>query len=104
MGGPTSFLQCLTHQRPEDQMSPVGLVCDRCKQRLYVKPPLGSCRGYWESQPAAYSLTREPCFVYVLAWEDFRIRSLHPAGSESDPRGARHQLRLTSDPQRTRNR
>jgi hypothetical protein len=42
--------------------------------------------SYWESQPAAYSTEREPCFVFILAWDDFRIRSLHPPRSDSDKR------------------
>lgn len=33
--------------------------------------------SFWESQPVAYRLDREPCFVYSLKWDDFRIRSLH---------------------------
>lgn len=41
---------------------------------------------FWESQPAAYSLNREPCFAFTLIWDDFRIRSLHPAASDSDSR------------------
>lgn len=77
---------CLTHQLPEDQMSPVGLVCPHCKQRLYTAPPQGRCRAFWESQPMAYSLDGEPCFVYTLLWDDFRIRSLHPPHATEDPR------------------
>ncbi|MFN0199724.1 MAG: hypothetical protein ACKVT0_23465 [Planctomycetaceae bacterium] len=69
---------CLTHFLPEDQTSTVGLVCPLCKRRLYTQPPRGKCRSFWESQPAAYSPHREPCFVYTLMWDDFRIRSLHP--------------------------
>ena len=42
---------------------------------------------FWESQPGAYDLNRRPCFVYTLIWDDFRIRSLHPPDSETDPRG-----------------
>ena len=34
----------------------------------------------------AYSRDRKPCFVYSLMWDDFRIRSLHAAGSEVDAR------------------
>jgi hypothetical protein len=83
-----AFTQCLAHQQPEDQMSPLGLVCPRCKQRLYVDPPRGRCQSYWESQPAAYTLDRQPCFVYTLVWSDFRIRSLHAAHSDSDLRGS----------------
>jgi hypothetical protein len=33
--------------------------------------------SFWESQPVAYTLEREPCFAYSLLWEDYRIRSLH---------------------------
>ena len=83
------FNQCLEHQLPEDQASPAGLVCACCKHRLYVAPPTGHSSAYWESQPAAYSLDGEPCFVYVLTWEDFRIRALHPPRSTTDPRGPR---------------
>jgi hypothetical protein len=83
------FNQCLTHQLPETQASPLGLVCARCKQHLYVAPPHGRCSAYWESQPAAYSPDGEPCFVFVLAWDDYRIRSLHPPHSPADPRGPR---------------
>jgi hypothetical protein len=78
---------CLTHQLVEDQTSPVGLVCRQCKQRLDTHPPTGRCRSFWESQPAAYSMARKPCFVYSLMWDDFRIRSLHPPNSQNDPRG-----------------
>lgn len=80
------FTHCLTHQLTEDQTSPIGLVCPRCKQRLYADPPLGRCVSYWESQPEAYSLRGDPCFVYTLVWDDFRIRSLHPPHAESDDR------------------
>jgi hypothetical protein len=78
---------CLKHQKIEDQMSRVGVVCVECKRQLYLNPPQGPCRTFWESQPSAYSLDREPCFVFSLSWDDFQIRSLHPAGSEVDPRG-----------------
>lgn len=80
------FTHCLTHQLPEDQTSPLGLVCPQCKARLYVRPPAGRPMTYWESQPAAYTLDRDPCFVYTLRWDDFVIRSLHPARDESDRR------------------
>lgn len=69
--------RCLAHQLPEDQASSVGMVCPRCKQRLYVRPPQGRCMSFWESQPVAYSLDGRPLFVYTLMWDDFRIRSLH---------------------------
>lgn len=45
--------------------------------------------AFWESQPVAYTLDRQPCFAYTLVWENFRIRSLHPAESESDNRAER---------------
>lgn len=77
---------CLQHQLPEDQTSPIGLVCSCCKQRLYVEPPQGARLNFWESQPAAYTLDRKPCFVFSIRWDDFSIRSLHPAGSDFDPR------------------
>ena len=77
---------CLTHQLPEEQTSPVGLICSQCKHRLYTRPPQGRCRNFWESQPAAYGLDGKPCFVYTLWWDDFRIRSLHPPESHVDPR------------------
>jgi uncharacterized protein YbaR (Trm112 family) len=80
------YTWCLTHQEPEDQATPLGLVCPECKQRLYVNPPTGRCFSCWESQPPAYSLTGEPLFVYTLIWDDFRIRSLHEADAEFDLR------------------
>lgn len=80
------FTHCLEHQLPEDQASPAGLVCPLCKQRLYVDPPQGRGFSCWESQPGAYTLTGDPCFVYTIIWSDFRIRSLHPAGVLIDPR------------------
>jgi hypothetical protein len=33
--------------------------------------------SFWESQPAAYTLDRQPCFVYTLRWANYQIRSLH---------------------------
>jgi hypothetical protein len=78
--------QCLTHQLPENQAVPMGLVCCLCKQQLSLNPSLGECRGYWESQPVAYSLSGSPCFVYVLDWENYQIRSLHPEWATSDSR------------------
>jgi len=80
------YTQCLAHQLPEDQSSPAGLVCPLCKQRMYVSPPTGRSFSCWESQPGAYTLEGQPCFVYTIVWEDFRIRSLHPAGVLIDPR------------------
>ncbi len=79
---------CLEHQRLEDQMSRVGLVCPECKRRLYLEPPSGRCMSFWESQPAAYTRDGRPCFVFTLMWDDYRIRSLHAADSETDQRGA----------------
>jgi hypothetical protein len=80
------FTWCLEHQAAEDQMSPCGLVCPECKRRLYTQPPVGMQRTFWESQPAAWTVDREPCFVYSLLWDDCRIRSLHAAGDEFDIR------------------
>jgi len=77
---------CLNHQLPEDQTSMIGLVCPQCKHRLYTNPPVSEMRGFWESQPVAYSLDGRPCFVYSLMWENFRIRSLHAAESSADER------------------
>lgn len=88
---------CLEHQADEDQMSPVGLVCPECKQRLYTRPPAGRMRTCWESQPAAWSLDREPCFVYTLLWDDWRIRSLHAAGDEFDLRSLNAPAELPND-------
>jgi hypothetical protein len=79
---------CLTHQRPETDTALLGRVCAGCKQRLYLKPPRGECRSFWESQPAAYTLDGRPCFVYRLAWDDFVIRTLHAPETEEDHRSA----------------
>ncbi len=68
---------CLKHQCVEDQATPVGMVCPHCKQRLYTNPPEGNVMSFWESQPVAYSLTREPYFAFSLMWENYRIRSVH---------------------------
>lgn len=73
---------CLEHQRDEDQPSPRGLVCPLCHARLTQSPPRGICRSNWESQPAAYTVHGEPCWVYTLTWADFRIRSLHWNGDQ----------------------
>lgn len=67
-------------------MSPAGLVCPECKRRLYTRPPAGVLRTFWESQPGGWTISREPCFVYSLLWDDFRIRSIHSAGAEFDVR------------------
>jgi hypothetical protein len=88
---PNTHTFCLEHHAVEDQMSLLGFVCAQCKHRLYTRPPRGLCRSYWISQPGAYGLDRAPCFVYVIQWDDFRIRSLHPAHSEIDPRFERIQ-------------
>ena len=80
--------RCLTHQLVEDRASAMGLVCPLCKERLETQPPLGRPLRFWESQPAAYSAEGEPCFVYTILWEDFRIRSLHPPATDE---GARRQ-------------
>ena len=72
-----ALTHCLTHQLPEDRASPLGLVCPDCKVQLQTAPPRGRALGFWESQPAAFTLSREPCFVYTLVWDRFRIRSLH---------------------------
>jgi hypothetical protein len=90
---PTTY--CLVHQLPEDQATPLGLVCRRCKQRLEAQPPTGRCLSFWESQPEAYSLNREPCFVYTLIWDDFRIRSLHPAHEAIEPYAPQHAASVT---------
>ena len=68
---------CLEHQSAENQATPQGMVCPRCKHRLYTNPPQGNLMSFWESQPVAYTLDHEPCFAYSLMWENFRIRSLH---------------------------
>ncbi|HBL47626.1 hypothetical protein [Gimesia sp.] len=68
---------CLDHQCEEDQATPFGMVCPECKRRLYTRPPRGNLMSFWESQPVAFTLDREPCFAYSLMWEDYRIRSIH---------------------------
>lgn len=83
--------RCLTHQLIEDQPSVLGLVCSECKQRLESRPPRGRAMSFWESQPAAYSAEGEPCFVYTIMWDDFRIRSLHPPAI--DERARREEAR-----------
>ena len=76
---------CLEHQRAEDRASSRGLVCVECHARLIEAPPQGVLCSYWESQPAAYTLNGEPCWVYTLVWDDFRIRSLHLTGQQGLP-------------------
>lgn len=77
---------CLTHQLPEDQATPLGLVCRECCARLNESPPEGERRGFWESQPGAYATDGRPCWVFSLLWDDFRIRSLHPAEAAAPAR------------------
>lgn len=74
--------QCLVHQLPEDQPSPLGLICRECHARLRHDPPRGPCRGYWESQPVLSN--GDPCSVFALVWDDFQIRSLHPTTAWED--------------------
>lgn len=82
---------CLEHQLPEDQPSPLGLICHECHSRLLADPPNGPCRGYWESQPVLSD--GEPCSVFTLAWDDFQIRSRHPTKAWDDlERAAREVL------------
>jgi hypothetical protein len=78
--------RCLTHQLVEDQASMVGLVCRLCKEHLDALPPRGRPLRFWESQPAAFSAAGEPCFVYTILWEDYRIRSLHPPHADDAAR------------------
>lgn len=68
--------RCLEHQLPEDRPSPLGLICRECRTRLQRDPPSGPCFGYWESQPVLCD--GDACSVFTLAWDNFRIRSLHP--------------------------
>lgn len=77
MSNETTTTICLEHQRVENQATPIGMVCPDCKRRLYTNPPQGNLMSFWESQPVAYKLDREPCFAYSLMWENFRIRSIH---------------------------
>ena len=77
---------CLEHQRPEDRPSSRGLLCAECHARLIEAPPQGAICSYWESQPAAYTLQGDPCWVYTLVWSDFRIRSLHWNGQQGLPK------------------
>jgi hypothetical protein len=74
--------RCLAHQLPEDQLSPLGLVCPVCHARLQHDPPRGSCRGFWESQPVLND--GEPCSVFTLVWDNFQIRSLHSTTAWDD--------------------
>lgn len=84
--------RCLEHQLAEDQPSPLGLICRVCLARLLQDPPHGPCRGFWESQPVNDS-NGEACAVFTLAWDDFQIRSQHPAtGWDELERAAREVL------------
>ncbi len=67
---------CLNHQLPETGTSPVGLVCACCKFLIYTRPDTGKPVAYWESQPGAYTLDRQPVFVYVRQINGIQIRSL----------------------------
>jgi hypothetical protein len=73
---------CLVHQLPEDQPSSLGLICGECKQRLQREEPHGRCLSFWESQPVLND--GDPCGVFTLVWENFQIRSLHPATAWED--------------------
>ncbi len=77
MSNETTTTICLEHQRVENQATPIGMVCPDCKRRLYTNPPQGNLMSFWESQPVAFSLDREPYFAYSLMWENYRIRSIH---------------------------
>ena len=79
---PLPSTYCLEHQHAEDRPSSRGLVCPQCYERLKELPPQGECHSYWDSQPAAYTVQGEPCWVYNLQWPDFRIRSLHGQGAQ----------------------
>lgn len=67
---------CLHHQLPETGTSPAGPVCPRCKALVYTRPDTGKSAAYWESQPGAYTLDRQPVFVYVRQINGISIRSL----------------------------
>lgn len=87
--------RCLEHQLPEDQPSPLGLVCRACHARLLQDPPSGPCRGFWESQPVNDS-NGEACAVFTLAWDDFQIRSQHPATGWDDLERAAQEVLASS--------
>ena len=78
---------CLNHRLPEDQPSAVGLVCCECKQHLIANPPRGRCVSFWEAQPAEFHIEGERCRVFTVAWDDFRIRSMHPPQTLDDLEG-----------------
>ncbi len=72
----TSISHCLIHQLPETGTSPIGGVCPRCKRLLYTQPASLENRAYWESQPGAYTLDRQPIFIYTRFGDNYKIRSL----------------------------
>ncbi|WP_013628479.1 hypothetical protein [Rubinisphaera brasiliensis] len=74
----TTLTHCLTHQLPETGTSPMGPVCPKCKRFAYVDLPGQPLRSYWESQPGAYTLDRQPLFVYIRQTESVVLRSLRP--------------------------
>ncbi|WP_144995026.1 hypothetical protein [Polystyrenella longa] len=73
---------CLIHQQPETQASPFGKVCPNCKRKLYTGQLGTPSTRYWDSQPGAYRLSGEPCFIYNIIWDNFQIRSLQFAEPE----------------------
>ena len=68
---------CLIHQQAELSTSPLGLVCPCCKQAVYLQPA-SKHRSYWESQPGAYTLDKQPIFIHVRQTDTLKIRSLRP--------------------------
>jgi len=68
---------CLEHQLPEDEPSPLGMVCRECLHVVETRYDAERCISFWESQPMAYTLAGEPCFVFTIIWDEQRIRSLH---------------------------
>lgn len=71
-----SLSYCLTHQLPETGTSPLGGVCRCCKSLVYLQANTNVQGAYWESQPAAYTLDRQPIFVYVRILDGIKLRSL----------------------------
>ena len=69
---------CLVHQLPETSTSMIGNVCECCKKELYTNMPAGRPMIYWESQPVAYTLDKQPLFPITIRWESHVIQSLHP--------------------------
>ncbi len=90
----TASTRCLEHHLPEDQPSPLGLICPECVARLRRDPPRGPCRGFWESQPILDG--GDTCSVFSLAWDSFQIRSLHPSKTLDDLEQMAREV-LTSD-------